>query len=186
MNKLFLGLLVLFLLEKCSSTAIRGDEFREQWLKENLYNEEVERKKARPDEVKTYNLQVAILVAEKNLEGNEWNQERRRQKPSLKLYHLKGDYDQILLCEKSQTVTLHCEYPLRLQGQDMVNLRLVDRQNNYARVEYGSKYNRDAEINQITEEPLSQLDFIFEGQGKYLKNSGGATFVLTFKEIKIK
>jgi hypothetical protein len=177
---------LFILVFRCSSTKIKGDEFREVWLKENLYNEEVDQKPIRPDETKIYNLTVAVLISEKNLIGEEWNQKRRRQKPNLKLYLLKGDYEQNLICEKMQSVTLHCEYPLKLQGQDILNFRVVDRQNTYYREEYGEIDERDSEYSRIKEEPLAQLDFLFTGQGKYMKNSGAATFVFTFKELKIK
>jgi hypothetical protein len=176
---------ILVQLNNCSSTDIRGDEFREKWLKENLYNEEVKQKKASPDSYKNYNVKIAVLVAEKNLEGDEWNQPLRRQKPNLKLYNLKGIYDQDPICSKENSVTLSCETLMRLEGQQILNFRLVDVRNNYYRKEYGSKYNWDEEVNHIKEVPLAQLDFLFEGQGKYLKNSGGATFVITFKEMKI-
>lgn len=181
------AILFFFLLffSKCSSTNIRGDEFREQWLKENLYNEEVKQKKASPDSFKNYNVKVAVLVAEKNLEGDEWKQSQRRQKPSLKLYNLKNVHDQDLICSRENSITLSCETLMRLEGQQIINLRLVDVISNYYRSEYGSKYDRDTEVSVKKEEPMAQLDFIFEGQGKYLKNSGGATFVITFKEMKV-
>ena len=138
-------------------------------------------------------MEVSIIIKqkqifkneEKNLEGDEWKQSQRRQKPTLKLYNLKGTHDQDPICSKDNSVTLSCETLMRLEGQQIINFRLVDIRNQYRRNEYGSKYDRDQELNVITEEPLAQLDFMFEGQGKYLKNSGGATFVITFKEMKI-
>lgn len=185
MKKLILFTILVFSNILCSSTKIKGDEFREIWLKENLYNEKVTEKPIRPDETKLYNLTIAVLISEKNLIGEEWNQTKRRQKPNLKLYLLNGDYNQNLLCEKMQSVTLHCNHPLKLQGLDTLNFRIVDRQNSYYREEYGNRYDNDREVARIHEEPLSQLDFIFSGQGKYMKNSGAATFVFTFKEIKV-
>jgi hypothetical protein len=167
----------------CSSSGIRGDEFREKWLKDNLYNDEVKHKKAEPDVYENYEVRIAVLIPEKNMEGDEWNNQRRRSKANLRLYELKGLHSQNMVCEKSQAVSMKCETLMRLEGEQNLNFRLVDVETGYSRVEYGGRYSEDQELQSIREKPLAQLDFVFEGQGKYLKNSGGATFVFTFKKL---
>lgn len=178
----FLFLLIHFI--DCSSSDIKGDEFREKWLRENLYNEKVKQEKAEPDVFENYEVSIKVLVAEKNLEGDEWNQPRRRQKTNLRLYVLKGIHDQEKICEKEQAISLSCITLMRLEGQQVLNFRLVDLDTSYYRTEYGSKYKEDWESRYVREKPLAQIDFTFEGQGKYYKKSGGADFVFTFKKVR--
>lgn len=73
---------------------------------------------------------------------------------------------------------------MRLEGQQILNFRLVDLDADYYRTEYGGKYDQDWESRYIREKPLAQIDFAFEGQGKYYKKSGGADFVFTFRKVR--
>lgn len=181
---LFITFSISILSLNCSNYAVKGDSFRDRWMFENHYNVKIPQKPIRADESKLYNMKAAVLISEKTMEGDEWEQSRRRQKPNLKLYLLKGDHEQILICDKKQAISLSCEYPLKMSGEDILNFRLINDHNDYARYEYSSKYENDKEINVKDEKPLAQTDIIFEGQGKYYKDSGAGTFIITFVEIK--
>lgn len=61
MPKFLFVLSILMILNNCSSTDIKGDEFREKWLRENLYNEKVKQEKAEPDVFENYEVSIKVL-----------------------------------------------------------------------------------------------------------------------------
>ena len=173
----------ILLLGSCSSNQVRGDDFRARWMQENYYDNDIKSETPPIDKSLTYKVIFNVLVAEKNYQGDDFNKERRLRHPNLKLKILKSHMNTLNVCESQNSLTLRCEYPLRLKRNEIINLRLVNRIFNTGGASYSSKYTNDHQSGTITEKPLSQLDFPFEGQGKYLKQSGAATFVITFEQI---
>lgn len=63
-------------------------------------------------------------------------------------------------------------------------VRLVDRTNNYFRVQYDSARYDDRSAESTREQPLAQLSFQFEGTGRYFFHQGYGTFVLDLRSLR--
>ncbi len=190
MIKIVISSLIVFLLTSCATSQqsknivelgdkksnptiiirkkqIIGNAEQVEWLrvhfKETINNIKVTEK------AKNYSMNIDILVANKTVDGKYWDLNDRY--PDLKLY-INYNNKYTLLGKKNNSQELSVKRLLVLSKKSIIDLKLADEEVYRTDDETGTK-----------DSPIARIRFNFMGQGKYLYFSGGAIFVITFKEL---
>ena len=168
----------------CSTGFVnRGVQEQARWLQVQVQREATAPADVPEGQARNYETRFDVQVSPSTARGQTHNPAERSNLPDLHLYvRVNGQRTEIGHADNAQV--LLATYPLRLSRGQTVEVRLVDRRNNYYRVQYDSAESDDWSTERTAEAPVAQFSFPFEGPGRYFFHRGYGLFFIDLRPLQ--